>query len=94
VAGPAVAARAVDLFQDERCLHDAEAGAAVLLRDEDGEIARLGQVVDERVGVLALGVQLAPVLARVLLAQVVDRRLERLLIVGEREAHILHAYFP
>src|SRR5215470_11277961 len=90
VAGASVAARAVDLFEDERAFHDAEARAAVLLRDQHGQVAGLRQVVDERLGILALDVQLLPVGGRVLFAEIVDGGLEGLLVVGQREAHVVH----
>ena len=50
------------------------------------EIARLGQLVDELLRVLAPAVEVAPVLARVALAELGDAGLERPLLVGERQS--------
>ena len=50
VAGAGVAAAAVDLFEDDRGLGDAEPGAAVFGRDERGQPAGLGQRATNSVG--------------------------------------------
>jgi hypothetical protein len=63
VAGGAVAALRVDRLQDGRGHRKPEPGAAVLLRDQDGEVARLGQRGDELGRIGALAVEPAPVLA-------------------------------
>ena len=47
VAGGAVAALGVDLLQDRRGRRERQAGAAVFLGDQRGEVAGLGQRVDE-----------------------------------------------
>ncbi len=88
VAGRRVAPRAVDLLQDQRGLQDAQPAAAVLLRNQHREVAGLGQLVDEGLGILAAGVEIAPVLGRVLQAQVAHGGLERFLLFGEDEAHV------
>ena len=56
-----VAARAIDLLHDDRCLGKAEAGAAVLFRDQGSEPSRLRQRIDERFRIPALGVDTLPV---------------------------------
>ena len=61
---PALPPRAVDLLHDHRGLGQAEAGAAVLLRDQRGEPAGLGQRLDEGFRIAALGVDLLPVRRR------------------------------
>src|SRR5256885_14091323 len=59
VAGARVAAAAVDLFHDHAGLGQAQARAAVLLRDQRGQPAGLGQRVHEGLGIGALLVDLA-----------------------------------
>ena len=59
---PELPPRAVDLLHDHRGLGQAQARAAVLLRDQRGQPAGLGERVDERLGVGALRVDLAVVL--------------------------------
>ena len=61
VAGRGVAAGAIDLLEDQRCLGEAETGSAILARDQRREIARLGQRRHERVGIGSLRIELAPV---------------------------------
>ena len=56
-----IAAAAVDLFQNDRCLGHAQAGSAVLFGDQRGEIAGLGQRVDERIRIGALRIEVAPI---------------------------------
>jgi hypothetical protein len=73
VAGAGIAAAAVDLFHDHRGLGEAEARAAVLLRDQRRQPAGLGQRIDEGLGVAALLVDLAEVLGRKLGAEVAHR---------------------
>ena len=63
VAGGAVAALGVDGLQDRRGGRQRQAGAAVLLGDQCGEIAGLGQRVDELGRIGAVAIQLAPVFA-------------------------------
>ena len=72
VARAGVAAAAVDLLEDDRRLGDAEARAAVLLGNQRREVAGVGQRLDERVGIRARGVELAPVAVGKRLAQVAD----------------------
>src|SRR5256885_1120219 len=45
-----IAAAAIDLLHDHRGFRQAEAGAAVFLRDQRGEPARLGERVDDASG--------------------------------------------
>src|SRR5262249_43664555 len=59
-----VAAGFMDLLENGRGGADAEPAAAILLGNEAGEIARLGQGVDELAGIGALTVLGAPILAR------------------------------
>ena len=61
VAGGGVAARPVDLLEDDRRLGDAETRPAQLLRYQGGEVAGLGQGPDELLRVRLAGVELAPV---------------------------------
>ena len=63
VAGGAVAALRMDRLQDGRRRRQAQPGAAVLLRDQHRQVARLRQRAHEPGGIGALGIQLAPVLA-------------------------------
>ena len=63
VAGGAVAAGALDLLEDRGGGRQRQAGAAVLLRDQRGEIAGVGQRLDELARIGALAVELAPILA-------------------------------
>src|SRR5207249_9167338 len=67
---------------------------AELGRDEGREVAGLGELADERLGVLAPGVELAPVLARIALADLRDPGLQRALLVREGEADARHRHFP
>jgi hypothetical protein len=73
VAGAGVAAAAVDFFHDHRGLGQAQAGAAVFLRDQRGHPAGLGERVDEFGGVAARLVDLAEVGVGKLRAQVAHR---------------------
>ena len=72
VASRGVAAGPVDLFENHAGLGDGHAAAAVLLGNEGGEPAELGELPDKRLGVGALLVEGAPVGAVVLLADVAD----------------------
>src|SRR3989441_9479276 len=89
-----VASGGVDGLEDQPASRDAEPGAAVLLGDEGGQIAGLGQVVDEGLGILTLGVERAPVLAGVALADLGDAVPQRALLVGEGEVDDRHGSFP
>jgi hypothetical protein len=64
MAGPAVAAAGVHFLEHRRGRGQAEAAAAVLLRDQHAQEACVRQRADEVRGVRALAIQLAPVLAR------------------------------
>ena len=72
VAGAGVAAAAVDLLEDDRRLGDAEARAAVVLRNQRRQVAGAGERLDERVGIRARRVELAPVAVGKRLAQIAD----------------------
>ena len=61
VSGGGVAARAIDLFEDDGAFGHAEAASAVLLGDHRAEPAQAGQLADELLGVLRLLVEVAPV---------------------------------
>ena len=63
VACSAVAALGVDGLKDRSGGGERQAGAAVFLGDQRGEIAGLGEGVDELGGIGAVAVQVAPVLA-------------------------------
>src|SRR5581483_4793724 len=76
VAGGGEAPGAIDLLQDDARLGDAEPGAAVLLRDERGQPAGVGQRLHERIGIAVGAVQLAPVLIG-----------EGAVLVGQAEVH-------
>ena len=56
-----VAAAAVDLLHDHRGFRQAQAGAAVFLRDQRGEPSRLRERVDECFGIRARFVELAEI---------------------------------
>src|SRR5204863_9775411 len=76
VARAGVAAAAVDFLENDRRVGDSESRAAVLLRNQRGEIAGLGERLHERVGIRALRVELAPVRVREGLAEIADRAAE------------------
>ena len=63
VARRTVAALGMDRLEDRRGGGQRQAGAAVFLGDQRGEIAGLGEGADELGGIGAVAVQLAPVLA-------------------------------
>src|SRR5436190_12201894 len=72
VARAGVRARAVDLLEDDRRLGDVEAAAAVLLRDQRGEPAGVGERLDERIGIAGTLVDVLPVRAVELSAQLAN----------------------
>ena len=72
VAAAAVAARTLDLFEDRRRRRKLQARAAIFLGDQHREIAGLCQRVDERLGVGHLAIELAPIFAGKLRAQLCD----------------------
>src|SRR5262249_6096140 len=86
VAGPGVAAARVDLLEDHARRRQAETGAAVLLRDQRGEPAVLGQRADELLGI-AVGLEPAPVLARKAGAQLADGGPDLELLLRRLEVH-------
>ena len=61
VACRGVSAGAVDLLEDDGRFGEGESRAAVVLRNERGEVAGLGQRRDECIGVRAAAVELAPI---------------------------------
>jgi hypothetical protein len=61
MTGARIAARAVDFFQDNRGLGDAEAGSSVFLRDEGGKIAGLGERVYEGFRIFVFSVVFLPI---------------------------------
>jgi hypothetical protein len=63
MAGRAVAARAVHLLQDRRGGRQRQPGAAIVFRDQRGEVAGLRQRVHELGRIAVLAVELAPVFA-------------------------------
>src|SRR5262249_18090195 len=63
---------------------------AILLRNERAEVTGLGQLVDELLRILAASVELAPVLARIALADLRDAPLERALLVSQCERYRRH----
>ena len=72
VAAAAIAAGALDLFEDRGRGGQFQPGAAIFLGDQHREIAGLGQRIDEVFGVGHLAVELAPVFAGELRAQFGD----------------------
>src|SRR5262249_35246605 len=87
VAGRRAAAVGVNRLEDQRAVTDRQSGAAILLRNERAEVTGLGQLVDELLRILAASVELAPVLARIALADLRDAPLERALIVSQCERY-------
>ena len=82
VAGAGIAAAAVDLFHDDRGLGQAQARAAVFLRDQRRQPAGLGEGAHEGVGVAAFFIDLAEVFGGELGAQVADGFADVLVGVG------------
>ena len=83
MAGAAVAARRVDFLQDRRSRADAEPAAAVALRDQRGEEARVGERLHELLRVGARPVFLPPVLAGVARAERPDGLAQLAVVVVE-----------
>ena len=81
VAGSGVAAGAVDFLEDRAAGADLQARTAIFLRDQYAEVARLRQRFDELGRVGHLAVELAPVLARILLAQLGNRQADVAMVV-------------
>ena len=73
VAGGPVAPGTVDLFQHRRCRGNTQAASAIGLGDQRCQETRLGQRLDELLGIGTRPVQLAPVLAGETLTQAGDR---------------------
>src|SRR6185312_8673775 len=72
VAAAAVAARALDLFQDRGRCREFQTRPAILLRDQHREIAGLRQRIDEGRWIGHLAVELAPIFAGELCAELYD----------------------
>ena len=83
MAAAAVAARALDLLQDRRRSGQLQAGAAIFLGDQHREIAGLGQRIHERLGISHLAIELAPILAGKLRAELGDGVADVGVIFGE-----------
>src|SRR5438132_359569 len=86
VARAGVAAAAVDLFENDRRFGDAEAVSAVLLRDQRGEVAALGERADEGVGIRAHAVEVAPVAVGKGFAQIAYGAAQIAMEIGGRHA--------
>ncbi|CAM2153002.1 hypothetical protein PT2222_20033 [Paraburkholderia tropica] len=89
VARARVAAAAVDLFHDHRRFGEAESRAAVLLRNQRGEPARLRERVDEGFGIAARFVDLAVIFVRKLAAQIADGFANVLELIGRGVVHVV-----
>ncbi len=72
VATTAIAAGALDLFQDRGCRREFKSGAAIFLGDQHREVTGFGQCVDEGARVSHFAIELAPIFARKLGAQLGD----------------------
>ena len=72
VAGAGIGATPVDFLEDDRRFVDAQAGAAVRLRDQGRQITGVGERFHERVGIGAGRIQFAPVAVGKVLAQIAD----------------------
>ena len=73
MAAAAIAAGALDLFEDRGRGRERQPGAAIFLGDQGREIAGLGQRIDELGRIGHLAVELAPVFAGELGAELRDR---------------------
>jgi hypothetical protein len=90
MAGGRVAPRAVDFLENQTRLQNAEAPTAVFLWNQGGEVTRLGDFLHESLGILALVIELAPVLTRIELTQLVDGFLQLLLFVAQGKTDLDH----
>ena len=72
MAAATIAPGALDLFEDRGRGRQLQAGAAIFFRDQHREIAGLGQRIDEGLRVSHLAVELAPVFAGELRAELGD----------------------
>src|SRR3546814_5847536 len=77
VASAAVAARAVDFFEDRGGRRQAEPGPAILFGDEDRQEARTGQCADELGRIDAVAVERLPIGAGKIGAEAADRFTDR-----------------
>ena len=89
VARSCIAAAVVDLFEDDRRFRDAEPGAAVRLGNQRREIAGGRERLDERLGIRARCVELAPIRIGKRLAQIADRVSQVLVKFGNRHGVII-----
>ena len=81
MAAAAVAPGALDLFEDRGGGGDFQPGAAIFFRDQNREVAGLGERIDKGLGIGHLAIELAPVLARILLAQLGNRQADIAMVV-------------
>src|SRR5438552_8469663 len=86
MAGAGVPAGCVDLLEDYARGGESEPAAAVLLRDQGGEPALLGERGDELLRV-TVRLEVSPVLAREALAELADGGADLLQLVRNREVH-------
>src|SRR5215218_4276291 len=82
VCGLGVASGAVDLFEDDRSLGEAQAQPTVFLRDERAEVAAFRHRLDKGFRVLSSRVELAPVAVREIRAHLADSSAQILVLVG------------
>ncbi|MPN28638.1 hypothetical protein SDC9_176081 [bioreactor metagenome] len=82
VTGARVAATAVDLLHDDAGLGQAQAAATVLLRNQRGQPAGLGQRVHKGLGIDALLVDLAEILVGKLRTQRADGIADLVVVIG------------
>lgn len=72
MTGAAIAALTVNLCKDRRRCRQGKARSNIFLGDQRGEIARLGQRLDEFGGIGARLVQFSPLFIREILAEFAD----------------------
>src|SRR5919204_557909 len=87
VAGGAVFPAGIDLLEHDAGFDQAEPGAAVLGRNQDGKPAAFGERPHEFLRVLPFGIQLAPVRLAELHADLSHAVTVLLLLGGQREVH-------
>ena len=88
VAGAAITTGLLDFFHDDRRRGDAEPRPAEFLRDQDRQVPRLGQCLDERGRIFALRVQVAPVFTGILGAEFLNLFADFLIFVGHNDRPI------
>src|SRR5438093_2902869 len=80
----------IDLLQDQPALQDTEATSTIGFRDQCRQVPRLGELLDEGLGILPFFIQLPPVRPRIELAEVVHRLPECLLFFRQCDPHLCH----